>query len=126
MNPVVGIPTDLIQCARGLASLLLEGDAKAIASPASRSQFRGIFPLTLSGCRSHAETVSDFRKNLSKSARPLKTSVNSPVTYPGSTQERQRQSGKRGRAGQRRLTKGSRAPLFGPVPDEPGDAHGDT
>ena len=39
------------------------------------------FPLTLSGCRSHAETVSDFRKNLTKSARPLKTSVNSSISH---------------------------------------------
>jgi hypothetical protein len=33
---------------------------------------------------------------------------------------------RRGRAGQRWVTKESLAPLFGPVPDEPRDAHGDT
>ena len=50
------------------------------ASAAGRASLKGIFPLILSGCRSHAETVSDFRKNLLNIRKTVKDVGQNPVS----------------------------------------------
>jgi len=46
----------------------------------SASLTKGIFPLILSGCRSHAETLSDFRKNLLNIRKTVKDVGQNPVS----------------------------------------------